>query len=230
MVPNPYNPQDWDRYAYVRNNPVINTDPTGNKTRELVCPGESINSDELADSIQSDPDITRYWEGLSKEEKQALGNASWDKGSFNDFVKGGNAKSADLWHDPLTYLELAVGGGGLIKTGAGLLSGATTVGGAEVARVGITVLGRYPAYLNVARDLSGNALNNPGMNEMTTEEVWIVNQAFLDDAVARGDYFYLASNWAKAEAGSFFARELDYLFKVHNYTIAPGRPWLIPPD
>lgn len=29
IVPNPYNPQDWNRYAYARNNPVKYTDPSG---------------------------------------------------------------------------------------------------------------------------------------------------------------------------------------------------------
>ncbi len=29
IVPNPANPMDWDRYAYVRNNPMNYTDPSG---------------------------------------------------------------------------------------------------------------------------------------------------------------------------------------------------------
>ncbi|MDD2922207.1 MAG: hypothetical protein PHQ36_07965, partial [Anaerolineales bacterium] len=32
IVPDPYNPQDYDRYSYVRNNPLKYTDPTGHQT------------------------------------------------------------------------------------------------------------------------------------------------------------------------------------------------------
>jgi RHS repeat-associated protein len=31
IIPDPYNPQDWNRYAYTRFNPVINTDPSGHR-------------------------------------------------------------------------------------------------------------------------------------------------------------------------------------------------------
>src|SRR5574340_534887 len=36
IVPDPYNVQDWDRYAYVRNNPIKYNDPTGH---DVGCPG-----------------------------------------------------------------------------------------------------------------------------------------------------------------------------------------------
>lgn len=37
IIPDPYNPLDWNRYAYVRYNPVNNTDPTGHR----VCSSKS---------------------------------------------------------------------------------------------------------------------------------------------------------------------------------------------
>ena len=96
---------------------------------------------------------------LMKEEKQILGDAGWDRGSFNDFMIGGNAKPADFWHDPLNYLLLGIGTGSLFKAGAGLVSTATTISKAEVAEGGITVLGRYPRYTTVAKDVGGKIFN-----------------------------------------------------------------------
>jgi len=35
IVPDPYNPLDWNRYSYVRYNPVNNTDPTGHMVADV---------------------------------------------------------------------------------------------------------------------------------------------------------------------------------------------------
>ena len=37
IVPDPYNPQDYDRYSYVRNNPLRYTDPSGHKECDYKC-------------------------------------------------------------------------------------------------------------------------------------------------------------------------------------------------
>ena len=36
IIPDPYNPQDWDRYGYCRNNPLRYIDPTGHYTEEEI--------------------------------------------------------------------------------------------------------------------------------------------------------------------------------------------------
>ena len=36
IIPGPYNPQDWDRYGYCRNNPIRYIDPTGHYTEEEI--------------------------------------------------------------------------------------------------------------------------------------------------------------------------------------------------
>jgi RHS repeat-associated protein len=49
IVPDPYNPQDWDRYSYARNNPLKYTDPTGHIPSScgpdnIYCGGLAENS------------------------------------------------------------------------------------------------------------------------------------------------------------------------------------------
>jgi len=62
---------------------------------------------------------------------------------------------------------------------------------------GITVLGKFPKYLQVADDLNANVLDIPSVtwemigNKGGRAAQWSVNAEFLDDAIARGDAFFV---------------------------------------
>ena len=79
---------------------------------------------------------------------------------------------------------------------------------------GITVLGHYPLYEKLAKGLEANYLNIPTKvwDKMTDAERWAVNQKFLDEAIERGDEIILATPANMVKPGSFFERELNYLF------------------
>jgi RHS repeat-associated protein len=109
-----------------------------------------------------------------------------------------------------------------------------TVGGSNAVS-----LGRYPDYLLNAQRTGSNTFNVgdawEGMVARTDRfggdgpgsEIWIRNSRFLDQAIARGSLFRLASNpLDPANAESFFMREIRYL-QSKGYTIGPG--YMIPP-
>ena len=86
----------------------------------------------------------------------------------------------------------------------------------EGATNGVTVLGRYPAYVNTAKDLRANFLNfaEGTWDKLTDAQRWAVNKQFLDDAIARGDSFKLASLVEEAKAGTYLRKELEYLISL----------------
>ena len=78
------------------------------------------------------------------------------------------------------------------------------------------MLGRYPAYVSTAKDLRANFLNfaEGTWDKLTDAQRWAVNKQFLDDAIARGDTFRLASLVEEAKVGTYFRKELEYLISL----------------
>jgi RHS repeat-associated protein len=111
IVPNPSNPQDYDRYSYGLNNPSRYTDPTGHSVDcglgDPYCEAGKINVQKRANDLTRNlPNSKgRNWISLSDSEKSILSEGGWDEGSFND--KGG-VSDADALHDPATYIVAAV--------------------------------------------------------------------------------------------------------------------------
>lgn len=70
--------------------------------------------------------------------------------------------------------------------------------------------------------MGANYFNIPAEEwaQMTPEEQWAANQAFLDAAIARGDTFVFSNDFALA--GSFYEQELQYLEQQGVFEPVPG--------
>jgi hypothetical protein len=65
----------------------------------------------------------------------------------------------------------------------------------------------------LAEELNANYFNVPTeeWNALTPTEQWSKNQGFIDEAIARGDQFKLATPLDKVRPGSFYEKEIQYL-------------------
>jgi hypothetical protein len=111
---------------------------------------------------------------------------------------------------------------------AGLSTGVRAT--AAAGRAGTTVIGRNPQYVRLGEELGANYFNIPTKvwNSMDEGQQWLANRTFLDQAIARGDEFILATSRATAKAGSWYALELEYLM-YRGYRFAKDGTHLILP-
>jgi RHS repeat-associated protein len=92
------------------------------------------------------------------------------------------------------------------------------------SRAGVTVLGRYPTYIELAGELGGKRFNIPVnvWESMSTSERWAANTKFLDRAITRGDQFILSNSAFYAKEGTYFLKELQYLYSKGYKAAADG--------
>jgi len=202
LVPNPANPQAFNRYSYVLNNPLKYTDPTGHGWWSIITDIASI----VFDVYQ-----------LVKH--PSWGNAGWltlDVGlTLLPGVPAGAGPAAKALRKGDKIIEGAdkiVEGVKAEKTGAHVAE--------EIVTRGKTVIGRYPKNMDLAEKVGGNYLNIP-MDEwkaMSGPEKWAKNQKWLDEAIARGDEIIAATPKSSIEAGTYYDKEINYLTKEKGYT------------
>jgi RHS repeat-associated protein len=107
----------------------------------------------------------------------------------------------------------------------------TASGAAKAAAAGgTTVLGHYPGYMEKAAELSARRFSIPAdvWARMSPAQQWAANQKFLDRLITRGDTVVLSTPAAEARAGSWFARELEYLTSQGYKLSSDGTRMLAP--
>jgi hypothetical protein len=89
-------------------------------------------------------------------------------------------------------------------------------GGENGSKMGLSVLGKYPDYLNLASELGAKRFNIPThiWEKMTSAEQWAANQKFLDRMISRGDKIILSNPVLDINnVTGAYRKELDYLIK-----------------
>ena len=176
-------------------------------------------------------------EAMGKATRDAIAGAS----RAADFVVPGWATSkvadqafADGRYGQFAGLIVLGLGEMALSVGTGNTSTVTIAGGrvAEAAAVrGVSVLGHSKdGYIAVAQTLGARYFKVPDKiwDAMTPTQQWAANSKFLDRLMARGETVILATQASAARAGSFFARELEYLAD-HGYILAEDGMRMLPP-
>lgn len=122
IVPNPADPQTFNRYSYALGNPLKFVDPTGHSVDcaygEQYCHAGRLDTGRRAQDLANSHanDGTPYSE-LSDREQSILAEGGLGPAGYNEVVSGG-VSPADPLHDPATYVAAAAGGVyGLTKVG-----------------------------------------------------------------------------------------------------------------
>jgi RHS repeat-associated protein len=240
---NPMDPQTWNRYVYVRNNPLALVDPTG----RFVCayPLGNVPDDGPGENEQE----CEAGGGTWNAEAGDPGYLNWsvittlNTGQLPAFGQGVVDQLEDESDALSTGTNVLAGTGAafvaapyvVLSAGPAAVSGLAKLAGSYYATMpGATaaVLGAYrsvynPSYLNAAQGWA-NALDIPLRVYSFLDafgEGWTANQQFLNNVVAAGQQVYL-SEGPLGNAGLYegLASELAYLESIG---VGPNQWWML---
>lgn len=100
--------------------------------------------------------------------------------------------------------------------------------GEAAGKTGTTVLGHSSQYVKVAEIIGARTFQIPIKiwDKMTPAQKWGANQKFLDRMILRGDNIRLATPLNQVKPGSFYQKELNYLFDK-GYKVSSDGLWLV---
>ncbi len=195
----PDRPQSFNAFGYVGNNPSNVTDPSG----ECYGPLEFLRQVPVEKDICTALDQALFiyaWPGTSANDRDlaaayiglwAFGHSAVDRRRWCFDCCGGGG-GAFLWLYGL-YLASPLGQQVSFQCQKMWLN----ISSSTLPRNGqtTTVIGRYPRYLEAAKQLGANALNIPTdvWNRLNELQRWALNRTFLDLAVSRGDTILLVT-------------------------------------
>ena len=197
-------PQRWNRYTYVRNNPLRYVDPDG---RAIETVWDLISLGLSAKAVWQDPTSGWNWVSLGADVVSVLGPG-------------------------IPAIGMAIRSGSKIDDAVDAARALEHAKDAASAATATRVIGKYPKYLELAEQIGAKRFNIPEQiwERMSDTERLAANNTFLDRGILRREAFRSTeriSDVLKTKGFSWLRHEVDYLLNA-GYRVAQDGYTLIP--